>query len=345
MISNSLKRAVVSSIRVNFALRTLVLFGASIFVGTVASAGILATNPNSLLVGATSYDLRDYENLYDSAGNVVTSRLAQAGDTLQGVFVVTNVANSDPNSDPNKAIYSPDFPGGGVNITGVFDEYVAGIDSKGNYILTPDNTTTGGSKAMSGSAFQSTYGTNSMIAVFYNNVDAMPAQQNGNGLNSMTTAAQAFALATTGTKWASFGAVNTTGGTTGWGASNGYFWAANQTGVGVATFAASLGMIQNDTAFATNMYASVPQNSPDPPAGGVNTNINGTGSLSNVFAIQGTTNTPAINTWMGPETVYGIGSTDPVQLNLVPEPASLTLMGALVCTLALLNGLARKRLR
>jgi hypothetical protein len=334
MISNPLKRVLVFSKRT---LTCVVLFGASILFAAVALAGTIATDPNSLLVGATSYDLRDYENLYDSAGNVVTNRMAQAGDTLQGVFVIVNVTNST-----GQPIYAPATGNPAVELTGVFDEYIAGIDSKGNYIATPDSTTTVGSKAMSGSAFQSAYGGNALLAVYYNNNNAMPATVNGNGLNGLTTAAQAFALAKTGTEWASFGAVNATGGTTGWGASNGYFWAFNQTGVGVATFAASLGMIQDDTAYATSMYAPVPQNSPNPPAGGVDTNINGTGSLSNVFAIQGTTNTPAVNTWMGSETVYSIGSTDPAQLKLVPEPSSLTLVGALLAAVALLRPLSRR---
>jgi hypothetical protein len=49
---------------------------------------------------------------------------------------------------------------------------------------------------------------------------------------------------------------------------------------------------------------------------------------------------------MGPETVYTVGSTDPVQLEVaVPEPASLTLVGVSLGVLALLGRLTRKRLR
>jgi hypothetical protein len=332
MMNNSLTRVPIWSSWVNRSAATVALLCALILFTAAAAADTIATDPNSLLVGPTSYDLRDYENLYDSAGNVVTNRMAQAGDSIQGVFVITNVANV-----PGEPVYSPASGNSAVEITGVFDEYVAGVDSKGNYIVTPDSTTTIGSKAMSGSGFQTAYGTNSLLAVYYNNNNAMPVTKNGSGLNGLTTAAQAFALATTGTEWASFGAMNTSGGTTGWGASNGYFWAFNQTGVGVASFAASLGMIQNYTAYPTSEYAPVPQNSPNPPAGGVDTNINGTGSLSNIFAIQGTTNTPANNTWMGSETVYGIGSTDPAQLNLVPEPCSFALAGAIFVTVFLLR--------
>jgi hypothetical protein len=336
MTSTTLNRNLASALVIG------ILFGASILVGDKLGAGTIAIDPNQLVAGATSYDLRDYENLYDSAGNVVTNRLAQPGDSIQGVFVITQVSNS---LDDPPYFYSPASGGGAVEITGVFDQYVAGINSMGNYILTPNNTTVVGARAMSGTAFQSLYGANAMIAVFSNTSNAMPIGSNGNGLNNITqTAAAAFALATTGTEWASFGSINTSGGTTGWGASDGYFWAANQHSIGVATFAASLGMIQNNTAFPTSMFAPVSQNAPAPPLGPVDTNVNGTGTLANVFAIQGTTNLKGqggIN-WMGSQTIYGIGSTDPAQIDVVPEPSTFVLVGAILGGLALWRPLSRK---
>ncbi len=339
MMNISLKRAPFSPNWVIRAWATVALFGAAVLFCDAASAGTLATNPNSLLFGMTSYHLADYENLYDAEGNVVTNRPAQAGDTLQGVYVIDSVANSDPSSG-TKAVYSPDT--GGVELTGVFDEYVAGIDSAGNYIVTPDNTTTtsGGTngKTISGSAFQSTYGTNAMIAEYYNNIDAMPLGTQGNGLVGLTTA-QAFALAKTGSEWASFGAKNTTGGTSGWGASNGYFWAFNQTGPGLADFSASLDMIQNDTAYAKSMYGPVFQ---VPPGNGTDTSIAGNPpGLFNIFGIQGTTN-PTSSDLAG--TAFTVFSTDPAHLNLVPEPSSLALAGVSFGGFLFMLRRARRRL-
>jgi hypothetical protein len=296
----------------------------------VGSAHAVLQSPNSLIGGLTVYDLRDYENLYDSNGAIVTNRVAQAGDTLQGVFVITAVSNQ-----PGTAFYAPQVAGN-VELTGIFDEKVLGVDPAGNFQFVPDNTSgTTAAKPMSGTQFQSTYGSGAMIAVFYNNINAMPIQTNNNGLNGLT-AAQALSLATTnggqGTLWATFGAKGT------WGAPGGYFWAANQQTAGVATFAASLGFINNATGIPTNLFAPITQ---APPAG-----FGGTDgalfTIPNVFNIQGTTN-PSIpgssnDLSLTPYTVF---STDPARINFIPEPTSALAMGGLFGLWAL--GLAAYR--
>src|SRR6516162_305360 len=85
----------------------------------------VATAPNQLLGGLTTYKLNDYENLYDSNGNVVTNRLAQAGDTLQGVFVITSVQNAFGTAQYGPAAGIP----GSVELTGVFDELVQSVST------------------------------------------------------------------------------------------------------------------------------------------------------------------------------------------------------------------------
>jgi hypothetical protein len=162
-----------------------------------------------------------------------------------------------------------------------------------------------------------------MYSIFYNNINAMPLQTNNNGLNGLS-ALQAINLATTnggkGTLWAAFGANGN------WGASNGYFWAANQQTPGVATFAASLGFINNSTGIPTNLFTSITQSRP----AGIPVNDASLFSIPNVFNIQGTTN-PSIlassnDLSLTPYTVF---STDPLRVDVVPEPSGIFVVGGL----------------
>jgi hypothetical protein len=291
-------------------------------VTTFAHAGTIATTPNELLSGLTSYKLFDYENLYDSGGNVVTNRTAQLGDTVQGVFVITSVQNE------SGAYYGPpiDFAGS-VELTGVFDLAVLSVSPSGYVNLGVDTTsaTGGGSQAkfMSGAAFQSSFGNGSMLAVFANNTLAMPVTAQGNGLRGIGSTAAAGALAMSGTKWATFGASGDYGA--------GYYWQANQTTPGVATFASTLGFIQNNTGIPTSYFLPLTQ---APPTGSPNPSF---GSISNRFIVQGTTN-PTDQNLAG--TPYTIFSTDPEKLNYsppVPEPSSIALTATAFAFLAMLR--------
>jgi len=297
----------------------LVCFALQALVVSSLHASV-ATDANQLLGGLTTYDLRDYENIYDSTGALVTTRLAQQGDTIQGVFVITQVSNQN-----GTANYAPNAGGGAVELTGVFDEYISSTTVSGSnvyYNLTPDFTTAVGSgsqaKFMSGATFQTTFGTGSMIAVYQNGTNAMPVGTNGNGLIGLSTA-QALALATSGagTKWATFGAMGATGGTA-WGSN--YYWQGLESTPGVASFAASLGFIQNDTGIATSQFLPLTQS---PPTGSPTP---GLGSIADYFIIQGTTNPVNLNL---NGTAYTVFSTDPAQINFVPEPTGILVMGGL----------------
>src|SRR5271170_3778734 len=131
--------------------RLVLALTATLSLAAATAEASIATNANALLGGVTTYNLRDYENVYDSSGALVTSGVVQTGDTIQGVFVINQVI-----SQFGTASYAP--AAGGVELTGAFDEFVSGYDAVGNYILMPDTTTvtSGGSngKAMSGAAFQ-----------------------------------------------------------------------------------------------------------------------------------------------------------------------------------------------
>jgi hypothetical protein len=128
----------------SFGNRTIVIALAAVtltFVGGLAHAGTIATNPNQLFGRQTpTFKLTDFENEYDANGNIVPGAQVVVGDTIQGVFAVTQVQNG------SGAQYDTGSPGTGVELTGVVDEYIAGIDAAGNYILTADTTSVLGSK-------------------------------------------------------------------------------------------------------------------------------------------------------------------------------------------------------
>ncbi len=164
-----------------------------------------------------------------------------------------------------------------------------------------------------------------MIAVFQNTTAAMNPNQNAYGLQGLTTA-QGFALAQSGSEWASFGAKGS------WGQPGGYYWSVPPTSslVAVTSFAASLGFIQNDTRLNVNQFVPLNQAAPggfvsDPALFG----------LANAFIIQGTLN-PTRQQLGG--TNYEEYSTDPAQVDFVPvsEPSSIVLSGPLFGVLALL---------
>jgi hypothetical protein len=166
-----------------------------------------------------------------------------------------------------------------------------------------------------------------MLAVYYNNINAMPIGSIGNGIGALSTAAQAFSLASTnggnGSLYATFGQ----GPGQSWGSSNGYYWGAREVDTGVSTFAASLAMLTNNTGIPNSQFLPMTQ---PPPVG---SNNPGLFSIPNVFVIQGTTSAQTT----GP---YSVFSTDPARLNFappVPEPSSLALIAASFSALALLS--------
>jgi hypothetical protein len=302
-----------------------------------SSAHAALQDPNTLLSGYSTLKFYDYENIYDPTGTIVPvsgagAATAQVGDSIEGVFVVTSMANQ------GGASYVPQVAGN-VEFTGVFDEYVAGIVGTGSnayYILTPDTTSVVGQKAISGAQFQSTYGSGSMVGIYYNNNQNIPIGTVGNGFTAApyNSVSGAWALATSGTKYISFGAP---GLSASWGSN--YYWAANQTAPGTATFGASLQIVQNLTGIPNSLFGPVfeppPQNAPL-----------GLTLLPGQFSDGGTTYIAA-NGGLGLNTVgtpFNIFSSDPAAVDVTPEPTGILVVGGLFGLWGL--GLAfRRRMR
>ncbi len=322
--------------------------GAFCLFSVSGNAGTITTNPNALFSGNVSFSLHDYENLYDSNGSLLVSsgtpsRLAQPGDTVQGVFVITTLANSNTAGSG----YNPDA--GGVELTGVFDEYVQSFVATGGsngsglangyFVLVPDtlannpNAGIQGAKAVSGTAFQSAYGSGAMIATYSNSNDAMPVGTLGNGLKSspFNTIGGAWSLATTGNLFMSYGQ-NGSWGTT-------YYWAANQTGVGSASFSASLGIIDNMSTIPNGDFGSVVQPQPQTAPASLGQIPDAFGLGGNTYIVSDFSSGAGFNL---PNTAFSIYSTDPGGLNVVPEPSSAALLGTLLGVVALLCGRRRK---
>jgi hypothetical protein len=270
----------------------------------------IATNANQLPDGLTTYVIRGYENAYDSSGNLVTTQSLTAGDTLEGVYVITLATNQF-----GTANYFPQAAGA-VEITGLFDTLVGSPDAAGNFTLTADTTSTVGQRAFTGAQFQTSYGSNAMIALYQNNNNALTIGSTGNGLAGLTLS-QAFALASSGSYYASFGQKGT------WGASNGYYWAANVSGSGTTSFAASLGIIQNDTSFSSNSYLPITQSLP----GGLNPD-SVLASIANSFALQGTVSSSDANLTNTPFEFLSTGSGE-LDLGSAPEPSGILVVGGL----------------
>lgn len=318
-----------------------------VVVGTLLvsrAQAALMTDPSQLLSGNTTMHFNDFENVYDSNGNLlnVTNPNAPgfqpiaAGDHIQGLFVVDSLSNASGN------VYSPDVnqlypsilpkPPNAIEATGVFDTYIT-TDTAGELIFTPDNS------SAAGTAFQAAYGTGAMIAFYTNNSDNMKLNDPQNSLSGLTYA-QAVTLATTntvaapGTFWGSFGqgagqtmAPNPyAGGPT----SADYYWGANNTAPGVASFAASLGVVDPPAGVDPSLLNPIGQL----PSSNTGLPPNYFTDILNPFVIQGTTNpTPSGNNLVG--TAFDVYSTDPAALDLLPEPGSILIMGGLFSIFAL----------
>lgn len=288
---------------------------ALITLQSAASAGTVGSAIDLLsATGGIELKLRNFESIHVDNGTVGQIDI---GDTLRGVFQITSSA---PISGGDER-----FPVG-FELTGIFETQVSGVsapDAFGNSLFefVP--------YASFATEFVLPVGT--MIA-FYE--DYTP--NFGAGIGTAGTIAAAEALATDGTLFAAFGAdVGST-----WGVD--YYWNAIGDATpfvtatpNVATFAASLQSLfaPVGTAF-TDTFTQAPV---------VGTPIAQAALLAaivNELALQGNVTT---NTSFAPGTgnPYPLRSQDPIRVNIVPEPASMSVFGLL----SLCGGLALRRRR
>jgi len=274
-------------------------FGVLSFIGTVASAGtIIVSNPTDFFFQGepTQFKMTNYENVYDSSGNTVNIATTPvvAGDVLHGIFNITSVQDQSGNVK---------YPSG-FQLTGIFDALISSVSGL-NSTLVPDPSFSvpGGSPG-------------TMVAV-YNNTGSFTATG---------TIASTEASATAGTLWMTLGAPT---GNSVWGTN--YYWAdVGSSTPGLSSFAASLGLLNNNTGVPTAQFALMNQ---FPPA---DFGMPALGSILNASGLQGITSPISI-----PGIPYVIQSQDPLTMSVVPEPSSLGLLGAFFGVLA--AGLAAYR--
>jgi len=282
----------------------------------------VVSDASGFLSGKTVLDFRDYENIYDPSGNIVTTGVATAGDTIQGVFFVNFITNN-----------GKDNSGYNVNtleLTGVFDQLVGPNDAFGNQVLSPDNTTTTGSKALSGATFQSLYGPNAMLAIYATTGGSLTGESSlPVGVNTANAVA-AWNLATNNSL-TSQNSVNGSGTTNlmatfGANGSSPYYWAAQpDSQTGTTAYAASLGLLTNNTTIPYSQWALISQTPPgtippDAPLYGILNQLGLKGSAQ--ITLDQNSNLVAT----GP---YYETSTDPVTVSIIPEPSSIVIMSGL----------------
>ncbi len=287
-------------------LATLVLVTA---LSGMAQAATLENSPFSNLFqpnGITQFKLTDFENVFDSSGNLVTGAIT-AGDTFQGIY---NITTSQTPGGSN--VLAP----GNFSVTGIFDTVVSAVNSTGtagvfSFTLVPDPNFNAHVLAIAGTNPGLQAG--AMIALY-----DTPANQ----FNAAGTLTQAYTTALSGGILTQVGG-NASSGTTGWGTS--YYWAAVGSGSpGVASFATSLNLLYNNpaTAPATNLLAMLNQQA---PAGFASpSEMASLFAITNPLALQGNT---IINTNSG--IPFEIQSQDPLEEESLPEPTGFVVVGGL----------------
>ncbi len=249
------------------------------------------SNPNDYFISTevTNFKITNFENLIDRAVGG-TAGLIEVGDTLRGIFNVTNSQN-DSSSELR-------FSDGSFELTGIFEVEVSRVDAaNGLFEFVP--------YAPFATEFSLSAG--AMIAAFY---DTSP------NFSSAGSVAAAELTATNGSLYFSLGANDD------WGDVNadgdGYYWASQGSQTpGVASFAASLALLDNNTGIPASNFATLTQ-LPPAHAGGSFTNEAALGGIGNEFALQG-------NTVPIAGSPYAVRSQDPlrVQLNAVPEGSAI----------------------
>jgi hypothetical protein len=262
---------------------------------SVTQGAVLVNSPNELFwANQQSFlKLTNYENAVDAAGIPVAT--IDVGTRLRGIFTITSSYGSVSGVGVERA------PSSAFELTGIFDATVRAVTAIG----VPSDATAK-FELIPTLSFEGTYGAGAMVAFYYDTTPNFSA----NGVGS--TIASTEATATDGSLYMVLGA----DGAETWGTD--YFWAAlGSTTPSVASFAASLALLVNNTGLDSSLFLDVTQ---APPLFFPAT----LGTILNKFGLQG-------NTVVNPlsDSPYQIQSQDPLKANVVPEPASLAVWSLL----------------
>ena len=251
----------------------------------------------------------------------------QPGDIFQGIYEITLTQAQNGGGVQTAS---------GFELDGVFSSVVASITgptgSAYQFQLSPNLAfdTANGLKA------------GAMISMYDDPVGSFSTAINTHGY----TMAQSLAAVTSSQLYMSFGALGSTYSYTStlgtnqadpkWGDNSGYtgsvpngnyYWAANGPVVpGVANFAASLALLDNNSGINSNLFTAQTQSyfgqgSPQP---GFNTLL---ANMVNQFSLKGSTGN--VNSGAQPNNPWQLSNTDPLVGDLVPEPSSVLVMGGL----------------
>jgi hypothetical protein len=292
------------------AFATVMTFCILAFTAVKADAGTIVDNPGSSMFqkgSITQLKLSDFENVLDPRGNIIApGSPIEPGDTFQGMFLITT---SQTPGGSNQL--SP----GDFQLAGVFQTLIEAV--------TP-NVNSNGDSAFKLVPYPP------FATQFRLPAGAMCAIWDGPA-NTFDAAAGSWqaaeATATQGTLWQVGGAAPGSV----WGSD--YYWASvGSSNPGSSSFTASLQLLYNGTGIPTSSFADLTQQAPASYPGGISL-VN----ILNPLAFQGIT---YLNTYSG--IPFQIASQDPLQENVVPEPSSLVLAGALIGVLAVVGRHRRK---
>ncbi len=263
-----------------------------LFVGVMAAssaqAAILVNHPDQLFFTnqITSLKMVNYENAY----GLVNGQIVQ-GSRLRGIFTITSSWGDLLGSgSANQRVPGP------FELTGIFDTTVltAPVPSGAEFLFEFGPTAGfGASLGLTGAA-----ASGAMVAFYH---DTTP------DFTEFGTIASTEASATDGALYMVLGA----DGTQTWGTD--YYWSAiGSVTPNVATFAASLALLVNNSGIATGEFGEVTQfpSLGFPPA---------LAAMLNTFGLQGNVR----GNTAGSGSPYLLESNDPLRAKALPEPASI----------------------
>lgn len=310
-------------------LATLVL---GVTLASTAHAIIPVNGPFSNLFqpnDVTTFKLTDYENVFDSAGNLVTGTIVQ-GDTFQGIYIVTNSQNSGAGNQLGPLNFQ---------VAGIFDTLVLSTTSG----VGPGGTNTAFTLGVDPNfnAHFGLTGTNALPAGAMTALYQGPANQFNASTGSISAANIAAAVgsvlngATLAQVAGNANGANQTGNNSTW------YWAAvGPAGPGVASFAASLNLLYSNPLIAPALGGLASNLTQQAPANyDTQTIIDALSAIQNKVALQGNTSLQTLG-----NIPFEIGSQDPLrEQNLAPEPTGILVVGGLFGLWGFAKVVARRR--